>query len=335
MDLVVANSREGYRGSTDSFVYWGTKDGLNTKEPLRLPTSGASRVLIADLNSDAYPEILITEGDTTTIYWNRHGVISPRDTTRVPGSAPALADIYGDGELELLTITSVGVEVRSLKDLSIVKEVVPISGATFVTPYDLDGDKLPELVVSRHEADGLYDTQSVVFWNSRDGFSPERTSLIATSGASGNAVGDLDGDGKPEVVFTNIASGHASPMGVNSFIYLGDKNGQYSASRRIELPAPGASVCVVADFDRDGYNDVAFPIGAAIYTGGTGQAGGVRIFWGGKDGLRSDRYYDLPTPNNAIVRPSMRRLQQGWIFGPASGRNLPRSVRGGNDRRGQ
>ena len=83
-----------------------------------------------------------------------------------------------------------------------------------------------------------------------------------------------------------------------SFIYLGDKNGHYSPTRRLELPTMGSCACVIADFDRDGYNDVAF-VTQEIYSGGHNKIGGARIFWGGKDGIRPDRYFDLVLPNMA------------------------------------
>ncbi len=295
VDLVVVNSREGHQAETNSFIYWGTKSGLNTTRPQNLPTTAASRVLIADLNSDSYPEILITEGDATKIYWNQNGTISPNDTSRVDGIAPVVAEVSGDGQLELLTITPAGVHVRSLNDLAALKDVVPLKSAIHVSACDLDGDKLPELVVSRHEAEGLYATNSVVFWNSHEGFSHSRTSLVATSGAAGNALGDLNGDGKPEVVFTNTAGGHSTQC-IDSFVYLGDEHGRFSPSRRIELPTAGTSRCLAADLNRDGHNDLAFNT-TAVYPGGAGKLGGIRIFWGGTDSIRPDRYLDLIASN--------------------------------------
>ena len=49
-DLVVANYREQFEYDTDSYVYWGTGDGFDTTEPLRLPTHYAQTVVAADLD---------------------------------------------------------------------------------------------------------------------------------------------------------------------------------------------------------------------------------------------------------------------------------------------
>ena len=177
-DLVVGNSRSGYDAKTDSFIYWGTKDGLDTRHPQKLPTDGVLQVMTADLNGDGYEELLVCNGKQITIYWNRKGVISPADTTTVPGSFVEVADVDLDGTPDLITLTDVGVEIRSMKNLDLVTTVLPVKGAVRVTAKDLDGDKRPELIVSRRSSEGKYDTESPIFWNGPDGYASERVSWI-------------------------------------------------------------------------------------------------------------------------------------------------------------
>ena len=58
----------------------------------------------------------------------------------------------------------------------------------------------------------------------------------------GCAVGDLDGDGRPEIVFNNTMGGPSQfnpdfPM----HIYLGNEACEYSPARRLELPTGGGT----------------------------------------------------------------------------------------------
>ena len=102
-------------------------------------------------------------------------------------------------------------------------------------------------------------------------------------GVMGCTAGNLDNDGQPVIVFNNTMQGPSQyweelPL----YIYLGSKNGDYDADRRLDLPTDcGSTGYVVADFNLDGYHDLAV------------TTVGVRIFHGGPDGLQPNRYTDL------------------------------------------
>src|SRR5207244_7751464 len=115
----------------------------------------------------------------------------------------------------------------------------------------------------------------------------QRVSWVPTKGAMGNTVGDLDGDGRPEVVFNNTMSGHC--CGVPSYIYLGNKEAKYGVEHRLEFPTAGTGISLIADLDLDDYPEVVFP-----------TPNGLRIFHGGPKGPRPDQYIDLPTKNKIL-----------------------------------
>jgi len=307
-DLVVANYRLEHDLNTESFVYWGTTEGLDAEAPLRLPTYGALQVMLADLNLDGREDIIFAGGNQVRIYWNRNGAFEQGDHTLIEASGyssmfsvgavrVAVADVDGDGENNLILATSEGVQIRSGKDIQRVQSVLPVENANWVTASDLDGDGRPDLVVSRYDDDLLYDTQSPIFWNGPGGFSPERASWVATAGAMGSSTGDLDGDGRPEVVYHNTMSGHCSS--VPSYIYLGNRDADYSVESRLAFPTNSSAVCSIADFDLDGYADVAFNA-SLVYESGTAITGGLRVFWGGPNGVQPHRYGDLPAANPGV-----------------------------------
>jgi len=300
-DLVVGNYYEEYDVDTESFVYWGTDDGFDAETPLRLPTRGARQVLLADLDDDGFKEIIFAGGDQVRIYWNDNGTFS-RDNCKIleiEGSTSqfargwlhvALADIDGDGQNELIVAGVDGVHIRSLDDLEATRTFLPLKLASWVTAADLDGDGRPELIVSRYADDVSYDTTSAIFWNSPLGFSPGRASWVPTGGAVGNVAGDLDGDGRPEVIFNSTMRGpYTLHKGFQSYIYLGNRDAEYGVDRRLELTTGPSCAYVLADLNLDGYPDPVFTTHE-----------GLRIFPGGPDGPQTDRHVDLLTPSVGI-----------------------------------
>ena len=295
LDLVVANYRHEFEYKIDSYIYWGTEDGFDTT-PQGLPTDTATHVFLADFNGDGLQEIVFCGNNKVQIYWNDKGTFS-RDNVLVVeteglsgefhfGALFATAgDVDGDSRDELIVATMRGIEIRTADDLTEVQQFLPLKFAHWVHVADLDGDGRAELIASKYQEDETFNTRSAIFWNGPDGYSLDRCSRVDTMGAEGVSAGDLDGDGKPVIVFCNTFTGHAktSPT-LPSYIYFGGPEADYGVHRRQELPVGGeCGDCAVADFDLDGWNDLAF-----------GKMTGVRVFPGGPEGFSPERHYDLP-----------------------------------------
>ena len=294
VELVVANYRAGFEPETDSFLYRRRGNGFAVDRPLRLPTRYAMQVALADLDGDGRKEVIFSGGNQVRIFWNRGGRITPDECTVLPvegtwtmfaeGAARiAVADVDGDGRNELLIAAQRGVEIRFPDALEQVRQLLPLPFCTWVHAADLDGDGRLDLVVSRREDGRSYDTESVVYWNGPDGFSQHRTDRLPTGGAIGCMAADLDGDGRPEVVFNNTMSGPSvNDPDFPLYVYPGGAGGSYDPARRLNLPTGGTNTYIVADLDQDGHADL-------VCTG----PGRLRLFHGGPGGLRADRYTDL------------------------------------------
>jgi hypothetical protein len=294
-DLVVANYRSEFEYDTDSFVYWGTETGFDADNPLRLPSHYAMQVLLADLNGDGRAEIIFAGGDEIWIYWNESGRFGTDNCTRLEAKGFTtmfcvgavrvdVADLDGDGQNELVIATEQGLEIRRSDNLQTVEKLLPLPYASWVYAADLDGDGRPELIASKYDNRVTYETESAVFWNGPEGFSPERVTTLPTAGAMGCTAGDLDSGGRPSIIFNNTMFGpsqfwEALPL----YVYLGGPDADYGAHRRLELPCTyGSNGYVLADLDLNGYHDLAVV-----------QGEGVRIFHAGPDGPHPDRYTDI------------------------------------------
>ena len=295
-DLVVANYRSEFEHDTDSFIYWGTDSGFDNDSPLRIPTHFALQVLLADLNDDGSKEIIFSGGNQVWIYWNDHGNFTTQNRTIISTEGystmfclgavrAAVADVDGDGRNELILATTAGLEIRSSNALQTVAQLLPLPYSTWVCVHDVDGDGRLDLIASRYEDRVSYETNSAIFWNGPTGFSKDRVTWLPTAGAMGCRAGDLDLDGKAEVIFNNTMLGPSQfyedfPL----YVYFGSGDNDYAVDRRLELPTGGGSgTYVVADLNLDGHPDLI-----------VNKMDGLRIFHGGPDGPAPTRYTDLP-----------------------------------------
>ena len=188
-------------------------------------------------------------------------------------SAPAIADLDGDGAAELVVLASVQNAAQTDRQRGVALWVVRPDGTrptAWTTPFhvpaylaglnDLGGNIVAATnQVSVGNVDAAWPGAEVVF----AGFDGrihcvgsdrvERWTFAYTTSAStltaGVALADLSGDGRPEVVFASYSTGSGNAL------YVLDSGG--ALLHRVALPGRGAmAVPTVADVDRDGTLEV-------------------------------------------------------------------------------
>jgi len=165
-----------------------------------------SALEVFSAHGDGVDEVFLEEEDVQLHAYRADGSVLPGWPVyqAVGGQerhTPALADLDGDGDLEIVTATDTFLLAYHHSGMPVTD--FPAVGSAYVDAFpaigDVDGDGAPEIVVVTREAGAPF--RSVARILSANG-STERTRTASASVPYGSApaLADLDGDGVPEIV---------------------------------------------------------------------------------------------------------------------------------------
>ena len=240
------------------------------------------------------------------------------ETSSEDSANVSMGDLDGDGDLDLVLAKGRHtplVDRVLLNDGTgrfVASDLGPIADRTYTAALaDIDGDGDLDALVSNDTPD-----RKLVYLNNGKGrFTVAGTWGVAEWSTRNAAVADLNGDGKIDV----IAANRPGP----SFVCLNQGGGRF-ASDCISIPAESATSIVPADFDKDGFIDLAVP------SRGGGQS---HIYFNdGKAGFA--RTAALRSRGCRGARRRCRGLQRGRFARSGRGRR-ERGVDGGVHQRRQ
>jgi hypothetical protein len=236
-DLVVANYDIGSSGNSSISILRNTassgiinSSSFASKVDL-ITTSIPAGTAIGDLDGDGKPDLAVANygGTTISIFHNTSSsgsITSSSFASKVDftvGNAPfglSIGDLDGDGKPDLVVSNSAADNISVLRNTassgsinssSFASKVDFTTGSSsFSNPYfmtigDLDGDNKPDLVVANFQ-----DFNFSVFRNTASSGSitsssfASRVNFDVGSSIYGVSIGDLDGDGKPDLVAPSL-----------------------------------------------------------------------------------------------------------------------------------
>ncbi len=232
------------------------------RDPIVYSLSGTTSLQVADFNQDGIPDLALSTGNGVALLFGTGDGHFGQQTVfrlgRVAGRL-AVADLNGDGRPDIAIEVDGALQILINPGFEKIERIVTVPFTPLLTKYwpstvgldgaiplavDLNGDGKPDIA--------LADTTGVfTFLGNGDG-----TFTLAGSyriNAFGIAAGDFDGDGKPDLVV-----GRGDYVG-NSFVAVlrGRGDGTFDAPTDVYSTSSLLPSLVVADFDRDGRNDIA------------------------------------------------------------------------------
>ena len=274
-DLVVANQNCANNncgpGSVSILINKGDGTFFNSVS-YGTGMTDAVAVVVADFNDDGAPDLAVANGThgyagpgTVSIFLNQGN-----GTFRLNGDYPAGSGIGGLAAFAPGGNGSPSLAVTNFTALDGVNAIVILRGAgdgSFkgpVTSYatglgpvsivtgDLNGDGNPDLAV----ANGAGNTVSV-FLARPDGTFANKVDLPVSFGPNRVTVGDLNGDHKLDLI---VSAGTSEPGGGAVSVLLGKGDGTFLPYVQYITGNNPISI-VAADFNGDGYPDLAFTNG--------------------------------------------------------------------------
>ncbi len=255
-DMVVANQN----GSGDGTVGVLLGKGNGAFQPVVAYDSGGQQgwsVAVADVNGDGHPDILVLNSHNSfvvgVLLGNGDGTFAPAVTYKGDGFSIAVADVNGDGKPDL--ITGSAEVLLGNGDGTFQPAIRYGSGAMETVVADVNGDGKPDIVA-------IVDVVNVgtyigVLLGKGDGTFPTQV-LYSTGGVQSYsvAVGDLNGDGKPDIVASNYCTTEACNGDGSVSVLLGNGDGTFQAATTYDSGGRFATSVALGDVNGDGKLDV-------------------------------------------------------------------------------
>jgi hypothetical protein len=203
-------------GGSISFAPQGTL-------PDSLVPGGVSQILLLDFDGDGKPDIVVLNGGSVLVLGNTStvGHLSFHTIFQSPtGGRAVVADFDGDGKPDLAILGGIGPGGNG-NTITVYSGTNPAftipANANSLAAGDLNGDGKPDLVSSNFSVmDGIVSVyHNITTATGHPNFT--RTDISVGFFTDGPiAIGDLDGDGKPDVAYLGGSGDNVSVMKNNS-----------------------------------------------------------------------------------------------------------------------
>ena len=281
-------------------VYYSSADAFVKNDKIQTFAIAGNQGALGDANGDGWLDLAVCHGSQVKIHLGSESGFATDPTALLIVDKPedaAMADFDGDG-LDDVAVANYSTEGGATWTDSVVyfsdggdfstREPIklPTHGAKAVSAGDLDDDGEPDLVFSNLHLTNQYRLFSYIYWNQGGSFRFDDRSQFLTQGALGNAIGDINNDGRPDVIYVGD-EGNFRDGAETTMVYWGDGTRGFDTRRSQAIPSHHNFGISQGDLNDDGYVDLVMAQQNFVNTV-THTQNGLILYWGEAGGLKED-----------------------------------------------